>query len=122
MEPTMIPTTKSAHVRLRLEPALKDEVARILADSGLELSSAIRIFLKQVVAHRGLPFEVRQPNARTVRAVRQAESLAPRARSAEELFDDLEKGAQRQGRKAAKTKRSHKRASKGLARSSAGGN
>src|SRR5258706_11569859 len=67
--------TKSADVRLRLEPELKEEAVRILADAGLELSIAIRLFLKQVVAHRGLPFEVRQPNAATLRAMRQAESI-----------------------------------------------
>ena len=65
--------TKSADVRLRLEPELKEAAARILADAGLELSIAIRLFLKQVVAHRGLPFEVGQPNAATIRAMRQAE-------------------------------------------------
>src|SRR5512140_734570 len=92
--------TKSADVRLRLEPQLKDQATRVLADAGLDLSIAIRMFLRQVVAHNGLPFEVRQPNAATIRAMEQARSLKPRFSSAKELFDALEKGAQRKKRKA----------------------
>jgi DNA-damage-inducible protein J len=119
----MIPTntaTKSADVRLRLEPELKDEAVRILADAGLELSIAIRLFLKQVVAHRGLPFEVRQPNAATIRAIGQAEAIVkPRFSSAKELFDGLEKGSQGKAGNPAKKKRLHKGVSKGLARAAA---
>ncbi len=107
--------TKTADVRLRLEPELKDEAARILAAAGLELSIAIRLFLKQVVAHRGLPFEVRQPNAATIRAMREARSIAkPRFSSAKELFDDLEKGSKGKKRNAPQKKRTDKGLSKGL--------
>ncbi|HET9650717.1 MAG TPA: type II toxin-antitoxin system RelB/DinJ family antitoxin [Usitatibacter sp.] len=102
--------TKSADVRLRLEPKLKEQATRVLANSGLELSIAIRMFLRQVVAHNGLPFEVRQPNAATLRAIREAESMVkPRFSSAQELFDALDKGAQRKKRKAAPKNRVHKR-------------
>ena len=109
--------TKSADVRLRLEPNLKIEAARILAETGLELSMAIRMFLKQVVAHRGLPFDVRQPNTSTARAMREAEAIAkPRYGSAGELLDGLEKKAGRKERAAAKKVRLHKGSRKGLAR------
>jgi DNA-damage-inducible protein J len=111
--------TKSADVRLRLEPGLKEEAARVLAGAGLELSIAIRLFLKQVVTHKGLPFEVRQPNATTMRAMKESRSIAkPRFGSARELFDDLEKGTQGKKRKAAAKKRLRKGVSKGLGRAS----
>ena len=108
--------TKTAGVRLRLEPELKDEAARILLDAGLELSIAIRLFLKQVVAHGGLPFEVRQPNAATLRAMKEAESMTKaRFSSAKELFYGLEKGSQgKKKRNTAQKKRLHKGVSKGL--------
>lgn len=110
-----VAATKSADVRLRLEPDLKEEAGKILADAGLELSAAIRIFLKQVVAHRGLPFEVRQPNATTIRAMKESRSIAkPRFSSAEELFDGLEKGRQGKSGHAASKKRLHKGVSKRL--------
>src|SRR5258708_37134359 len=66
--------TKSADVRLRLEPGLKDEAVKVLAGVGLELSIAIRLFLKQVGAKRGIPLQVGQPNARENPAMRQADS------------------------------------------------
>jgi DNA-damage-inducible protein J len=117
MTPINTTETMTADVRLRLEPELKEEAAKILADVGLELSIAIRMFLKQVVAHRGLPFEVRQPNAAAVRAMRGAQSIVkPRFGSAKELFDGLEKGTQRKTSRAAPKKRLHKRVSKGMAR------
>jgi DNA-damage-inducible protein J len=77
----------------------------VLASVGLELSGAIRLFLTQVVVHRGLPFEVRQPNAGTIRAMRQARAIAsPRFASATELFDELEGRKDRKARRAAAKK------------------
>jgi len=46
-------------VRARIGAELKANAARELAACGLELSDAIRLFLQQVVAHKGLPFEIR---------------------------------------------------------------
>jgi len=46
-------------VRARIGAELKADAARELAACGLELSDAIRLFLQQVVAHKGLPFNIR---------------------------------------------------------------
>lgn len=50
---------KDAVVRARISAELKANAARVLAACGLELSDAIRLFLQQVVAHQGVPFEIR---------------------------------------------------------------
>lgn len=50
---------KDAIVRARIDADLKANAARVLAECGLELSDAIRLFLQQVVAHHGIPFEIR---------------------------------------------------------------
>lgn len=50
---------KDAVVRARINAELKANAARVLAACGLELSDAIRLFLQQVVAHQGVPFDVR---------------------------------------------------------------
>jgi DNA-damage-inducible protein J len=110
--------TKTADVRLRLEPELKEQAVKILSDSGLELSIAIRLFLKQVVAHGGLPFDVRQPNAATLRAMREPIAKA-RFSSAKELFDDLEKGSQGKKRNATQKKRREKGVPKRLGKPAA---
>lgn len=50
---------KGAIVRARIDADLKANAARVLAACGLKLSDAIRMSLQQVVAHRGIPFDVR---------------------------------------------------------------
>jgi len=50
---------KDSVIRARVESALKVRASKVLAACGLEPSDAIRLFLQQVVAHQGLPFEVR---------------------------------------------------------------
>lgn len=50
---------KGAIVRARIDADLKADAARVLAACGLELSDAIRLYLQQVVAHQGIPFEIR---------------------------------------------------------------
>jgi len=96
---------KSADVRLRLEPELKEAVSEVLADVGLNLSDAIRLFLRQVVVYRGLPFEVRQPSVATARAVKEARSIAnPRFGSVKELMNELEARPRRKARRTPATK------------------
>ena len=50
---------KNAVVRARIDSALKADAVRVLAACGLEPSDAIRLFLQQVVAHQGIPFDIR---------------------------------------------------------------
>jgi DNA-damage-inducible protein J len=50
---------KDSVVRARIDSVLKARASKVLAACGLEPSDAIRLFLQQVVAHQGLPFEVR---------------------------------------------------------------
>ena len=50
---------KNAVIRARIDSELKANALRVLAACGLESSDAIRLFLQQVVAHQGIPFEIR---------------------------------------------------------------
>lgn len=43
---------------IRIEPELKAEAKDILEDLGLNLSSAITIYLKAIVRQRGIPFDI----------------------------------------------------------------
>ena len=55
---------KTQVVRARIESDLKAEAVAVLAANGLELSDAIRLFMRQVVRKGGLPFAVRNPGVR----------------------------------------------------------
>jgi DNA-damage-inducible protein J len=50
---------KTEVVRARIETDLKVQAGAVLAESGLEMSDAIRLFLRQVVRIGGLPFSVK---------------------------------------------------------------
>lgn len=86
--------SKSADVRIRIEPGLKEDAVKVLAQCGLTVSDAFRLFLRQVVATQGLPFPIMVPNATTLAAMNEARSMqAGRFASAKDLLDDLEKDA-----------------------------
>jgi len=63
---------KTAKINARLEPELKAQTERVLDDLGLSITEAIRLFFKQIVHQRGLPFDVRLPNAETRSALEEA--------------------------------------------------
>jgi DNA-damage-inducible protein J len=59
----------AATVKAKVSPALKAESEGVLKQLGLDMSVAIKMFLNQVVMHRGLPFEVRVANVVTAKAI-----------------------------------------------------
>jgi len=59
---------KTEVVRARIESVLKSEATAVLAANGLEISDAIRLFLRQVIRKGGLPFPVRSPGVREASA------------------------------------------------------
>ena len=63
---------KSAFIRARVEPELKEEVIDILQTLGLSLTEAITLFFKMIKLNRGLPFEVKIPNEETLAAIEDA--------------------------------------------------
>ena len=66
--------SKSAMVRARVEPYLKERAEAMLDKMGLTATTAITLFYSQIIQRRGLPFEVRVPNAATRRAMEAARS------------------------------------------------
>jgi DNA-damage-inducible protein J len=77
-------------VHVRVDEKTKQRAARALAGMGLSVSDAVRMLLVRVAVEKALPFEVKVPNATTVKAMRAADKgQAKRSRSAEALFKDL---------------------------------
>lgn len=56
---------------ISLDPQLKHDSQELFADLGLDLSTAITLFLKQSLRVQGLPFAVTRenPNAETIAAM-----------------------------------------------------
>jgi len=82
---------KTAMIRARTEPALKEEAGHVFSELGLSQTEAINLFYRQVVLHHGLPFEVKIPNATTVAAIAAARRGAgERHEQLDDLLADLE--------------------------------
>ena len=65
---------KTETIRARVEPELKQQAEGVLKELGLSATEAITLFYTQVAMRRGLPFDVKIPNADTIEAMRQAEA------------------------------------------------
>lgn len=62
----------NAVVRARIDERVKDEAAAVLAAMGLTVSDAFRLLMIRVAKEKALPFEPLTPNAKTVRAMKEA--------------------------------------------------
>ena len=80
----------TAMVHVRVDEKTKERAARTLAEMGISVSDAVRMLLVRVAAEKALPFDVKVPNATTVRAMRAADrGKGKRLNSATALFRDL---------------------------------
>jgi DNA-damage-inducible protein J len=82
---------KTGYISARVEPKLKKSAVAVLHKIGLSMTDAVTMFLEQVVAEKGLPFEAKIPNRETVRALRDMEAGRTTSFSGttKELFDQL---------------------------------
>lgn len=51
--------TRTANIYTRVDPETKEQAELILSQLGIPMSNAIGMFLKQVVIHRGIPFDMK---------------------------------------------------------------
>ena len=81
---------KAATINARIEPVLKHHAEAILHDVGLSTADAIRIFYIQICLKKGLPFEVKLPNKKTLSAIKELESgKGTKYNSIEEMWSNL---------------------------------
>jgi DNA-damage-inducible protein J len=84
-----------ASITVRTDIQAKKDAQRIFSSLGLDMSTAINIFLRQVIQEEGLPFKVllKQPNSSTLKALSETENnknLKGPFNSVEELMNDLD--------------------------------
>ena len=84
--------SSSATVQVRVDEQTKAQAKKVLGALHLSMSEAICLFLRQVVLNRGIPFEVKIPNALTQETLEKAEQGIDlhTASSVDELFQELE--------------------------------
>ena len=81
-----------ATVRARVDSKLKKDVEIILQNIGLNTSQAINIFLNSVKNNNGIPFELKIPNAETIKAMQDAQKgIGLEEVTFEQLQEDMKK-------------------------------
>lgn len=83
--------SKSAMVRARLEPELKNHAESIFHRIGLNATQAITMFYKQVELRDGLPFDVVVPTTTTKRTMDSTDAGRDLVvcENADDMFDKL---------------------------------
>ena len=77
-------------VHVRVDEKVKEDAAAALAAMGISVSDAVRMLLVRVATEKALPFEVRVPNAATIKAMQAADQRkGKRFKNAVALFRDL---------------------------------
>ena len=84
----------TAFVRARIDEAIKDEAAEVLAEMGLTVSDVVRMTLTRVAKDRALPLELKVPNPETRKAMEESRAMMQKRQArfddAQELFNALD--------------------------------
>lgn len=81
-----------AVINVRVDETMKKEVETLYKELGLNMSTAINLFLKKCLLEQGLPFEVKLPNKKTMEVIQDIEQgnrLSQEFDSIDELLSDL---------------------------------
>lgn len=79
----------SKTLQIRIDDAMKNAADELFLSLGLDISTAVRIFLAISIENGGLPFEVKRPNANLKLSMQEAlkkENLSKPYQSAEEAI------------------------------------
>jgi len=83
---------KNTTIQARIDGNTKTKAQRILGALNISMSEAISFYLRQIIFHKGIPFELKIPNELTAKTLEKAEKGEElhEAASVEELFKELE--------------------------------
>lgn len=64
--------------QIRIDSSVKEQASTLFSDLGMDMSSAVNIFLRQCILHGGLPFSVELPrfNKETLDAIDEARRIS----------------------------------------------
>ena len=84
----------TTNLNIRIDADLKKQAEEIFNELGLNMSTALTVFLRQTVRSNGIPFEMRldTPNAETLAAIEDVKlrrNLSGPFNSVKELMEDL---------------------------------
>ncbi|MBQ7265665.1 MAG: type II toxin-antitoxin system RelB/DinJ family antitoxin [Firmicutes bacterium] len=91
----------TTNINIRIDSQTKAQAQKLFSSLGMDMSTAINIFINQSIAFGGIPFIIKQPkfNSETETAMKEANDIiegrkpSKQYSSAEELFKELDNDA-----------------------------
>jgi DNA-damage-inducible protein J len=79
-------------IQVRLDKKTKSQAQKVFKVLDISMSEAIKLFLRQVALQKGIPFEIKIPNALTDRVLRESEEgiNLQKVSNVDQLFEELE--------------------------------
>ena len=64
---------KKSNIHIKTDLELKNEAKKLFNSLGMDMTTAINIFLTSSINYGGIPFEVKIPNEETIKAIEESE-------------------------------------------------
>jgi DNA-damage-inducible protein J len=79
-------------IQVRLDKKTKSQAQKVFKVLDISMSEAIKLFLRQVALQKGIPFEIKIPDAITDRVLRESEDGIDlhKVTNVDQLFEELE--------------------------------
>jgi DNA-damage-inducible protein J len=83
---------KKAIIQTRIDSRIKEGAQEVLTKLHITMSEAIALYLVQITLHKGIPFEIKIPNALTAKTLKDSEEgkCLHKADNVDDLFRRLE--------------------------------
>lgn len=67
-----------ANMNIRMDEDVKAQAESLFSELGMNMTTAINVFLKQAIRENGIPFEIKieNPNATTIAAIQEGKRIA----------------------------------------------
>jgi DNA-damage-inducible protein J len=68
----------SVNLNIRIQSDIKEQAKQILGEYGIDMTTAVNIFFRKVIATKGIPFDLRPdvPNTEMIAAMKEADDIA----------------------------------------------
>ena len=83
----------STNLNIRIDKTIKEKSEKVFEDLGLNMTTAINIFLRQVIRVNGIPFEIKGnvPNQETIETIEESIAIANDNSKGYSNIEDLKK-------------------------------
>lgn len=72
-------------VQVRVDEQTKKASSKILEDLGLDISSAVKVYLKQIIATKGIPFPILTRNGMTAQREQEIQEASHEAKRGKQV-------------------------------------